>query len=135
MRLLKMAARRIAEGTLLILDISDLSKKYARRMEYMAKVSDGSEKGEGRGYWTLNVIGAEIGSARVVPLYGRLYSPQAPDWASENAEITRAIAEVSATTEGRCLWNTWPRKSRLKKGPCVWRSDTGKSGFPDGGRF
>jgi Transposase DDE domain len=104
LRLLKMAAKRIGEATLLILDISDLSKKYARRMEYMAKVRDGSEKEEGRGYWTLNVIGAEVGSARVVPLYGRLYSPQAPDWGSENAEITRAIAEVSAATEGRGIW-------------------------------
>ena len=103
-RLLKMAARRIGEATLLILDILDLSKKYAKRMEYMAKVRDGSEKEVGRGYWTLNVIGAEIGSARVIPLYGRLYSPQAPDWGSENAEITRAIAEVSAATEGRGIW-------------------------------
>jgi hypothetical protein len=73
-------------------------------MEYMAKVRDGSEKEEGRGYWTLNVIGAEVGSARVVPLYNRLYSPQAPDWGSENAEITRAVAEVSAATEGRGIW-------------------------------
>jgi len=104
LRLLKMAAKRIGETTLLILDISDLSKKYARRMEYMARVRDGSEKEEGRGYWTLNVIGAEVGSARVLPLYGRLYSPQAPDWGSENAEITRAIAEVSAATEGRGIW-------------------------------
>ena len=103
-RLLKMAAKRIGEATLLILDISDLSKKYARRMEYMAKVRDGSEKEEGRGYWTLNVIGAEVGSARVIPLYGRLYSPQAPDWGSENAEIRRAIAEVSEATEGRGIW-------------------------------
>jgi len=99
-----MAARRIGEATLLILDISDLSKKYAKRMEYMARVRDGSEKEEGRGYWTLQVIGAEIGSPRVIPLYGRLYSPQAPDWGSENAEITGAIAEVSAASEGRGIW-------------------------------
>lgn len=103
-RLLKMAAQRIGESTLLILDISDLSKKYAKRMEYMARVRDGSEKEEGWGYWTLQVIGAEVGSARVVPLYGRLYSQRAPDYESENTEITRAIAEVSAATEGRGIW-------------------------------
>jgi len=38
-----MVAGRIEEGTLLILDISDLSKKYAKRMEYMATMGDGSE--------------------------------------------------------------------------------------------
>src|SRR4030042_2540063 len=59
-KLLKMAARRIGESTLLILDISDLSKKYARKMEYMARVRDGSEKKQGWGYWTLQVIGAEV---------------------------------------------------------------------------
>lgn len=102
--LLRLAARRIGEATLLILDISDLSKKYARRMEYMAKVRDGSEKCEGRGYWTLEVIGTEVGNPRVIPLYGRLYSHRAPDHQSENAEIERAMRVVSEATEKRGVW-------------------------------
>jgi hypothetical protein len=103
-RLLRMAARRIGEATLLILDISDLSKKYAKRMEHMATVRDGSESCEGRGYWTLEVIGTEVGNPRVIPLYGRLYSHRAPDHQSENAEIERAIRIVSKATEKRGVW-------------------------------
>jgi hypothetical protein len=103
-RLLRMAARRIGEATLLILDISDLSKKYAKRMEYMATVRDGSEKCEGRGYWTLEVIGTEVSNPRVIPLYGRLYSQRAPDHQSENAEIQRAMRVVSEATEKRGVW-------------------------------
>jgi hypothetical protein len=59
-RLLRIVARRIGETTLLILDISDLSKKYAKRMEYVARVRDGSEKSEGRGYGTVEVIRTEV---------------------------------------------------------------------------
>ena len=36
-----MAAGRIGEDTLLIIDLSDLSKKYAKKMEYLATVRDG----------------------------------------------------------------------------------------------
>ncbi|MGB8953514.1 MAG: hypothetical protein WCC06_12715 [Candidatus Aminicenantales bacterium] len=67
-RLVKMAAARIQMDTLLVLDISDLSKKYARKMEYLARVRDGSEKAQGQGYWTLQVIGTEVSSPRVVSL-------------------------------------------------------------------
>lgn len=73
-------------------------------MEYMATVRDGSEKGEGRGYWTLEVIGTEVSNPRVIPLYGRLYSHRAPDYQSENVEIERAIRVVSEATEKRGIW-------------------------------
>ena len=35
---------RIKEDTLLIVDPSDLTKKYAKKMEYLAEVRDGSEE-------------------------------------------------------------------------------------------
>jgi len=41
--LCQMASCRVKEETLLVLDISDIAKKYARRMEYLATVHDGSE--------------------------------------------------------------------------------------------
>jgi hypothetical protein len=40
--LLSLAARRIKEDTLLIVDLSDITKRYAQAMEYMAGVHDGS---------------------------------------------------------------------------------------------
>jgi len=41
------ASTQITEKSLLILDISDVKKQYAKKMEYLAKVHDGSsEKGE-----------------------------------------------------------------------------------------
>jgi hypothetical protein len=104
MTLCRMAASRIQELTLLILDLSDLSKKYAKRMEYLARVHDGSEDGLANGYWTLQVIGAEPGKPTVVPLYNRLYSQRSPEFRSENQEIKEAIETISQWTQGRGVW-------------------------------
>lgn len=99
-----MASSRVKEDTLLVLDISDIAKKYARRMEYLATVHDGSEGRLANGYWTCSVIGAE-GEERVLnPLYSRLYSQAGPDFRSENAEVRKAISFVSKHTEKRGIW-------------------------------
>ena len=96
------AAREVDWETLLILDLTDLSKKYAKKMEYLGRIRDASAKELGWGYWMVNVIGA--GARRVYPLYGRLFSHRAPEHRSENAEIERAIGTVSDRTEGRGVW-------------------------------
>ncbi len=102
--LCQMASSRVKEDTLLVLDISDIAKKYARRMEYLATVHDGSEGRLANGYWTCSVIGAE-GEERVLnPLYSRLYSQAGPDFRSENAEVRKAISFVSKHTEKRGIW-------------------------------
>ena len=100
----RMAADRIEDLTLLILDLSDISKKYAKKMEYLARVHDGSEDGLGTGYWLLQIIGAEPGKHMVLPLYNRLYSQRSPDHESENIEILTAIETVSQTTQGKGVW-------------------------------
>ncbi|WP_289056274.1 hypothetical protein, partial [Carboxylicivirga marina] len=51
--ILALANHRIKDKTLLILDLSDVKKKYAENMQYMATVRDGSEQGDlVNGYWT-----------------------------------------------------------------------------------
>ena len=39
----RLASRQVDRETLFILDPSDLSKKYAKTMQYLATVRDGSE--------------------------------------------------------------------------------------------
>ena len=103
-RLSRMGARRVEKKTLLIIDISDIRKKYARKMEHLACVRDGSEKTLVNGYWTLSVLGAEVQTTSLVPLYGSLYSQKSPDFLSENLEIRRAINKVSKATEKKGIW-------------------------------
>lgn len=103
-RLIKQAAPRVDDDTLLVLDLSDVTKKYAEKMECLARVRDGSEKELGWGYWTLNIVGANTKGTTIVPLYGRLFSHAVVENRSENEEIREAIGEVSEGVRKRGIW-------------------------------
>ena len=101
---LQEGSAKIGERTLLVLDLSDIAKPYAEKMEYLARVRDGSTGGLANGYWLCQVIGVENEDSAVVPLYSALYSQRAPDFQSENEEIKTALSEVSAACGGRGVW-------------------------------
>lgn len=103
-KVLKSGAARIKGDTLLIVDPSDLCKKYAKRMEYLAQVHDGSEKKIGNGYWLCEVVGAEIGGNEITPLAQSLWSQKAPDFVSENDEILKLIRRVYKATARRGIF-------------------------------
>ena len=93
--------RRVHQNTLLIIDPSDIRKNYAKKMEYLGTVRDGSKKELCDGYWTLNVIGCETGSHKIVPLFNSLYSTSAPEFISENSEILAAVEMITKQTNKR----------------------------------
>jgi hypothetical protein len=103
-RLIRQAAPRIEDDTLLVLDLSDLTKKHAEKMEYMAWVRDGSEKELGWGYWTLNIVGANTKGSKIVPLHGRLFLHAVPGHRSENEEIREAVGMVAEGVRKRGIW-------------------------------
>ena len=103
-RLIEHAAPRIEDDTLLVLDLSDVTKKYAEKMENLSRVRDGSEKELGWGYWTLNIVGANTKGTKLVPLYGRLYSHAVAGHESENEEIREAVGEVAEVVGKRGIW-------------------------------
>ena len=104
-RILSLASNRVKEKTLLILDLSDLKKKYAEKMEYLALVRDGSEGGEiVDGYWTNQVVASDVYSNEITPLYMSLYSQNSPDFTSENDEILKAIDQVGTAVQNRGIW-------------------------------
>jgi hypothetical protein len=102
--LLRMASGLVGKDTLLIFDPTDLRKKYAKKMQYMAGVRDGSEKEIGNGYWLLKVVATEVEGDTMVPLTGRLYSSVAPGHESENAEILAVMEKVSGAVKKRGIW-------------------------------
>ncbi len=103
-RLAAMGSRRVEQDTVLCLDISDLRKEYAQKMEYLAQVRDGSTGELHVGYWLCDITGAEVKSSEIVPLYQKLYSAEAENFQSENAEILAAVDLVGGHTRGRGIW-------------------------------
>lgn len=102
--LLKLAGGLIGRDTLLILDTTDIRKRYAKKMEYLAGVRDGSEEEIGRGYWLLKVVATEVEGDWLVPLLARLYSSEAPGHVSENAEMLEAMETVAGAVKKRGIW-------------------------------
>ena len=102
--LLTMGSALVGKDTLLILDPSDIRKKYAKKMQYLGTVHDGSEHELGNGYWTCNVVATEIDGSTIVPLLGRLYSARSPEFISENGELLTAMDMVSGATKKRGIW-------------------------------
>jgi len=101
---LSQAASHIKDDTLLVLDPSDIQKKYAKKMEHLAYVRDGSDDVIGTGYWTIHVNGTELNQQKVIPLYQSLLSQEAPDFRSQNTQILKAIRMVGKYTEKRGIW-------------------------------
>jgi len=102
--LLSHAASRVGEDTLLVLDVSELTKTYARKMEHLCRVRDGSDGVLRLGYWTMNVVATDVDGRRLIPLYQKLYSSAAPGFESENTEMVTAMKAVSNHTERRGIW-------------------------------
>jgi len=104
-RVLSMANNHVKDRTLLILDLSDIKKKYAEKMEHMATVHDGSDEGTlVSGYWTTQVIASEVGSNEIIPLHFSLYSQASPDFTGENNEILGAMDQVGNAVQNRGIW-------------------------------
>jgi len=103
-RVLQLAKDKISDESLLIIDISDISKSYAKKMEYLSWVRDGSKDDLGEGYWTMQVIAGQAGRSEVIPLYHRLYSSEAPDFEGENMEILKAVQRVVRGVGDRGIW-------------------------------
>jgi hypothetical protein len=103
-RVLHLAKDKITDEHLLIIDTSDLSKAYAKKMEYLYRVRDGSKDELSDGYWMMQVIAGEVGRSEVIPLYHRLYSSEAPDFEGENLEIIQAVQTVVRAIGERGTW-------------------------------
>jgi hypothetical protein len=103
-RLAELGSRRVEANTVLCLDLSDVRKEYAEKMEYLDQVWDGSEGEVHAGYWLLSVTGAGVEGSEITPLYQKLFSARAKDFVSENAEILAGVDRLRAHTAGRGIW-------------------------------
>jgi hypothetical protein len=74
-KLIVEGGKRIQQETVIALDLSDVDKPYAEKMEYLALVRDGST-GERRskGYWLIDVLGADVRRGSDSAVWGTLFS-------------------------------------------------------------
>jgi len=98
------AANRITKDTVLALDLSDVNKPFAKKMDYLAGVWNGSEGKVGNGYWIAEVTAAQVNKEEITPLYSELYSCQKEGFESENRQILKAISTVNEKIKNKGIW-------------------------------
>jgi hypothetical protein len=103
-QLVRIGSPRVQANTVLALDLSDIRKEYAQKMENLATVRDGSTGELHQGYWLCDVTAAEVNGSEIVPLYQKLFSVEAEDFTSENAEVLAAVDLIRTHTQGRGIW-------------------------------
>ena len=99
-------AKRIRKDTLIIVDPSDIQKPYARQMDFLSKVWDGSkgDVGSNLGYYGCMAVACENGGRRPMPMHLRFWSPDAPGFTSENDELEKVFGIIIAATGGRGIF-------------------------------
>jgi hypothetical protein len=118
-RLVAEGGKRIQQESVIALDVSDLDKPYAEKMEYLAWVRDGSTgEARSRGYWLMDVLGADVEGEDLIPLYGELYSQEASGFRSENRQILDAMDRVIEGIGAKGIWamDRGGDRSKLFKG-------------------
>jgi hypothetical protein len=100
----RLGASKVLDEMVIAIDLGDIRKRYASKMEYLGGIYDGSHKEVGNGYWLCKCVAADIEHRRVIPLYCEAYSQQAEGFRSENEQLFRAIGMVSKYIGTRGIW-------------------------------
>ena len=100
------ARRYVDEDTLVVVDPTDLQKRYARRMEGLSKVYDGSrgDVGEGFGYTGVMAVACTEGDRLVVPLHLSFWSKTEKGFTSDNDRVHEAIRAIAGATGSRGVY-------------------------------
>lgn len=101
---IKRGCKRISENTVIALDLSDINKPFAKKMDYLADVWDGSEGRVSKGYWLLEAAAADVESENITPLYSELYSHEVANYESENQKIIHAVELISKSCDKRGIF-------------------------------
>jgi hypothetical protein len=99
-RMLELAAARVREDEVIAVDVTDLAKPYARAMEDLCTVWDGSAKEATKGYWLYESYRVD-GKGQPHILQWRPYSTTACDFLSANSEFMLELEALLRALGGR----------------------------------
>ena len=88
------------DDTAIILDLSDMAKPLARKMDYLATVRDGSTGELVNGYWLLEMY-ASLSRHNPVPILLEPFSHEEPYSPGQNPVVLNAVHKIFELTGGR----------------------------------
>jgi len=98
-RILARVADRVTEDTRIVLDKSEIVKKFATKMQYLDEVNvDGEHH---LGYRICEVLASDFQSLNFTPMSFALWSSATPGFKSEQEEVVKLIQKVQMATDSR----------------------------------
>jgi len=90
----------IKDDTPIILDLSDIAKPFAKKMDYLATVRDGSTGELVNGYWLIELY-ASLSRKNPVPILLEPFSHQEPYSPGQNPVVLAAVHKIFELTDNR----------------------------------
>ena len=90
----------VGDDTPIILDLSDIAKPLAKKMDYLATIRDGSTGQLVNGYWLVELY-ASVSRKNPVPILLEPFSHEQPFCRGQNPVIIDAVRKVFELTDGR----------------------------------
>jgi len=103
-QIMRLADDKVDDTMVIAIDPGDLMKPYARVMENICNIYDGSEHQNARGYHLCQVTAANLAHDRIVPLYCEAYSSLADDYPGSTEKLIEIIKKVKAYTGTKGTW-------------------------------
>jgi hypothetical protein len=102
--ILRLGDDKITDAMVIAIDPGDIMKPYAKAMEKLCGIWDGSEGEAAKGYHLCQVTAANLEHNKVVPLYCEAYSTKEEGYTNSTDKVIKIIDTVMAYTKRNGTW-------------------------------
>lgn len=103
-QILRLGDDKITDAMVIAIDPGDIMKPYAKAMEKLCGIWDGSEGDKAKGYHLCQVTAANLEHNKVVPLYCEAYSSREEGYTNSTDKVIKIIDTVIAYTKTNGTW-------------------------------
>jgi hypothetical protein len=102
--IMRLGDDKITDDMVIAIDPGDIMKPYAKAMEKMCNIYDGSAGIPAKGYHLCQVTAANLAHNKLVPLYCQAYSSEEPEYKTSTQKITSIISTVAQQVGKKGVW-------------------------------
>ena len=102
--ILRLGDDKITDAMVIAIDPGDIMKPYAKAMENLCGIWDGSEGEAAKGYHLCQVTAANLEHNKVVPLYCEAYSSHEKGYTNSTDKVIKIIDTVIGYTKTHGTW-------------------------------
>lgn len=102
--IMRLGDDKIDDSMVIAIDPGDMMKPYAKVMENLCSIYDGSEHEPAKGYHLCQVTAANLAHDKIVPLYCEAYSSTVEDYPGKTEKLMEIIKKVTAHIGKKGIW-------------------------------